>query len=47
LNVFTYTRIRTFLQLSDVPNSLVQDTARLAEIEGLIGHQQASFRRQH
>ncbi|MDE0935279.1 MAG: histidinol dehydrogenase [Mariniblastus sp.] len=47
LNVFTYTRIRTFLQLSDVPNSLVQDTARLAEIEGLIGHQQASLRRQH
>lgn len=47
LNVFTYTRIRTFLQLSDVPDSLVQDTARLAEIEGLIGHQQASLRRQH
>ena len=47
LNVFTYTRVRTFLQLSDAPDSLVQDTARLAEIEGLIGHQQASLRRQH
>jgi len=47
LNVFTYTRVRTYLQLSDAPDSLVQDTARLAEIEGLIGHQQASLRRQH
>lgn len=47
LNVFTYTRVRTYLQLSNVPDSLVQDTARLAEIEGLIGHQQASLRRQH
>ena len=47
LNVFTYTRVRTYLQLSDTPDSLVQDTARLAEIEGLIGHQQASLRRQH
>lgn len=46
LNVFTYTRVRTYLQLSNVPDSLVQDTARLAEIEGLIGHQQAGLRRQ-
>ncbi len=47
LNVFTYTRVRTYLQLSEVPDSLVHDTARLAEIEGLIGHQQASLQRQH
>lgn len=47
LNVFTYIRVRTYLQLTNAPDSLVQDTARLAEMEGLIGHQQASLQRQH
>jgi phosphoribosyl-ATP pyrophosphohydrolase/phosphoribosyl-AMP cyclohydrolase/histidinol dehydrogenase len=45
LNVFTYVRVRTFLRLDQAPNSLVEDTARLAELEGLIGHQRASLKR--
>ena len=45
LNVFTFLRIRTWLRLDQAPQSLVDDTARLAEIEGLIGHQQSALRR--
>jgi phosphoribosyl-ATP pyrophosphohydrolase/phosphoribosyl-AMP cyclohydrolase/histidinol dehydrogenase len=45
LNVFTYLRIRTWLKLDQAPEELVQDTARLAELEGLIGHQRAALRR--
>ena len=45
LNVFTFLRIRTWLNLDAAPQSLVDDTARLAEIEGLIGHQRSGLRR--
>ena len=45
LNVFTFLRIRTWLKLDQAPEELVADTARLAEIEGLIGHQRSGLRR--
>lgn len=45
LNVFTYLRVRTWLQLDEVPDSLIEDTARLAKLEGLIGHQRSALRR--
>lgn len=46
LNVFTFLRMRTWLKLDSPPQSLIADTARLAEIEGLIGHQRAGLKRQ-
>lgn len=45
LNVFTYVRIRTWLQLDKAPAELVDDTARLAELEGLVAHQRSALRR--
>ena len=45
LNVFTFVRIRTWLKLDAAPQSLVDDTARLAELEGLIGHQRSALKR--
>ena len=45
LNVFTFVRVRTWLKLDAAPQSLVDDTARLAELEGLIGHQRSALRR--
>ena len=45
LNVFTFVRVRTFLQLNQAPADLIEDTVRLAELEGLIGHQRASLKR--
>lgn len=45
LNVFTFVRVRTYLQLNEAPKSLIEDTARLAKLEGLIGHQRASLKR--
>ena len=45
LNVFTFLRVRTWLKLDAAPQDLVNDTARLAEIEGLIGHQKSALRR--
>ena len=45
LNVFTYVRVRTWLKLDSAPQSLIADTARLAELEGLIGHQRAALKR--
>jgi histidinol dehydrogenase len=45
LNVFTYLRVRTWLKLDQAPQELVEDTARLAELEGLIGHQRSALRR--
>jgi phosphoribosyl-ATP pyrophosphohydrolase/phosphoribosyl-AMP cyclohydrolase/histidinol dehydrogenase len=45
LNVFTFVRVRTWLKLDAAPKSLVDDTARLAELEGLIGHQRAALKR--
>ena len=45
LNVFTFLRIRTWLKLDQAPEELVADTARLAEIEGLIGHQRSGLKR--
>ena len=45
LNVFTYVRVRTWLQLDAAPQELIDDTARLAELEGLIGHQRSALRR--
>ena len=46
LNVFTFVRVRTWLQLDAAPQSLIDDTARLAELEGLIGHQRSALKRQ-
>ncbi|MFK7767444.1 MAG: histidinol dehydrogenase [Mariniblastus sp.] len=46
LNVFTFVRVRTWLELTKAPQSLIDDTARLAELEGLIGHQRSSLKRQ-
>jgi phosphoribosyl-ATP pyrophosphohydrolase/phosphoribosyl-AMP cyclohydrolase/histidinol dehydrogenase len=45
LNVFTYVRVRTWLELNSAPQELIDDTARLAELEGLIGHQRSALRR--
>ena len=45
LNVFTFLRIRTWLKLDGAPRDLIDDTARLAEIEGLIGHQRSALKR--
>ena len=46
LNVFTFVRVRTWLKLDAAPQSLVDDTARLAELEGLVGHQRSALKRQ-
>ena len=46
LNVFTFVRVRTWLKLEAAPQSLVDDTARLAELEGLVGHQRSALKRQ-
>ena len=46
LNVYTFVRVRTWLQINKAPQSLIDDTARLAELEGLVGHQRSSLRRQ-
>ena len=46
LNVFTFVRVRTWLRLDAAPQSLVDDTARLAELEGLVGHQRSALKRQ-
>lgn len=46
LNVFTFLRIRTWLELEKAPSELIADTARLAELEGLIGHQKSALRRE-
>ena len=46
LNVFTFVRVRTWLKLDAAPQSLVNDTARLAELEGLVGHQRSALKRQ-
>ena len=42
LNVFTFLRVRTWLQIESPPAELVQDTMRLAEHEGLIAHARAA-----
>ena len=45
LNVFTFLRVRTWLHIESSPRELVEDTMRLAEHEGLIGHSRAAERR--
>ena len=45
LNVFTFLRVRTWLRLQQAPQALIDDTARLAELEGLHGHRNAALRR--
>lgn len=45
LNVFTFLRVRTWLELDAASEELIADTARLAEIEGLIGHQRSALGR--
>lgn len=45
LNVFTYLRVRTWLKLDSPPQDLVDDTARLAALEGLHAHRIAAQRR--
>ncbi|MEL7497888.1 MAG: histidinol dehydrogenase [Planctomycetota bacterium] len=45
LNVFSFVRVRTWLEIEKAPQMLVEDTARLAELEGLIGHQRSALRR--
>ncbi len=46
LNVFTFSRVRTWLKLDSPPQSLIDDTVRLAELEGLIAHAHAAKRRE-
>ena len=46
LNVFTFVRVRTWLKLDAAPQSLIDDTARLAELEGLIAHQRSAQKRE-
>jgi phosphoribosyl-ATP pyrophosphohydrolase/phosphoribosyl-AMP cyclohydrolase/histidinol dehydrogenase len=45
LNVFSFIRVRTWIKLVAAPKHLIEDTARLAELEGLFGHQRAGLRR--
>ena len=45
LSVFTFLRIRTWLQLNRPAGSVAKDAARLAELEGLPGHAAAARRR--
>lgn len=45
LNVFTFLRLRTWLKIEAPPRSLIEDSVRLAELEGLIGHQRAAQQR--
>ncbi len=45
LNVFSFIRVRTWIKLAAAPQELIEDTARLAELEGLIGHQRSALRR--
>ena len=45
LNVFTFVRVRTWLNLADPPSELIEDTIALAEHEGLVGHANAARRR--
>ncbi len=45
LSVFTFLRVRTWLELDDVPGELLDDVARLAELEGLAAHRAAALRR--
>lgn len=45
LNVFTFVRVRTWLNINEAPDSLIDDTARLAELEGLFGHQRSALKR--
>ncbi len=46
LNVLTFLRVRTWLKMDAAPQDLVDDTARLAELEGLAGHRRAALRRE-
>jgi phosphoribosyl-ATP pyrophosphohydrolase/phosphoribosyl-AMP cyclohydrolase/histidinol dehydrogenase len=45
LNVFSFVRVRTWLKLESAPESIINDTARLAALEGLFGHERAALRR--
>jgi phosphoribosyl-ATP pyrophosphohydrolase/phosphoribosyl-AMP cyclohydrolase/histidinol dehydrogenase len=47
LNVFTFVRVRTWLKLDHPSELIIADTARLAALEGLIGHERAALRRSH
>jgi phosphoribosyl-ATP pyrophosphohydrolase/phosphoribosyl-AMP cyclohydrolase/histidinol dehydrogenase len=45
LNVFTFVRVRTWLQLNNPSEALVNDTVALARHEGLVGHARSASRR--
>lgn len=47
LSVFDFLRIRTWIEISDCDRALplVEDAARLAELEGLEGHKKSALRR--
>lgn len=45
LNVFTFVRVRTWLNLSAPPQQLIEDTIALAEHEGLVGHANSARQR--
>lgn len=45
LNVFTFVRVRTWLKMNQIPESIIADTARLAALEGLVGHERAALKR--
>ena len=46
LNVFMFLRVRTWLEIDSAPQALINDTAQLAELEGLAGHRRAALRRE-
>lgn len=45
LNALTFVRLRTWVNLDQAPPSLIDDTVRMAELEGLHGHRKAALRR--
>ncbi|MDB4778328.1 histidinol dehydrogenase, partial [bacterium] len=45
LNVFTFIRVRTWLNLTQPPQELIQDTIALAQHEGLVGHARSAEKR--
>lgn len=45
LNVFTFIRIRTWLNIEQPPQQLLDDTIKMAQHEGLVGHARSAEQR--
>ena len=46
LNVFDFVRVRTWIRLDESSEEIIQDTAALANLEGLHGHRSAALKRE-